>query len=260
MAKNKLIEHHHPIGTKEEILALKSKRMTLARCAACCVGGKGVKDEHGNNIRGCGVAASCRFDDPDFMPPGAEGETFKFKGPKVVGYYRSNDVGGKEDFMSCYTWVRTLQPQYDAQERTGETLALVSIEPPKEIVEKVAKGEMKLEDVPDHYKITEFKAKSVAGPLSNRNGDMRITQQMVTRLVPNFPRPAERFKREVYEQKIAAGRAKAQRARRQQRIERLAPSDGELVLNPEAGGLNEEFAPPPKNPAKPRPVKKSDAK
>lgn len=240
MAKNKLILHHHPIGTPAEIKAIGSKKMTLANCAACCLGGKGVKDEHGGNVRGCAVYKDCRFDDPNFMPDGAEDQVFKGSGPKTIGYYRSTDEGAKEDHMSCYTFVRTLQHLYDAQERTGEVIAVVAVEPPREMVEKVRKGELSLDEVPDYHKITVLKRLSVAGPLANRNNDIRVTEKNVERLVPNFPRPSERFAKEQYEAKIAANRSRQRTQRMKRRVERMTPDTDETILPGIEGGFADD--------------------
>ena len=122
-----------PVGTKAEVEAA---GMDPARTTCCHVHKLG-------EVQGCPMAGDCHFDRPRLGG-------FKFvRGPRNIGYRAitgdrlvTGEPVVKEDWCSCYTWVRTLQSRADfgdeqrRKNKPGELISVIAQEG-EEIVTKI---------------------------------------------------------------------------------------------------------------------------
>lgn len=163
-----LVISNDPIGTPEELQEAGISPLAAGSCS-----------KHTAENIGCSYWSSCAFAQQ------ANGG-FRGQGPRNIGYYLKIQEGNKkEDWMACFQYMHALHPREQAQDRTGEVIAIVAQE-----------GDL----------VTRAFMTPEEPIINNKNGNMRMKNVVETIKVPVFPRLKESQPEIEYERRLIANR------------------------------------------------------
>jgi hypothetical protein len=186
----------HPCGTLEEL----QEQGLDPRKVACCA-------PNSPGVRGCNHYEDCIFHMKRYGG-------FRGKGPRYVGYFLKTHEGAKkEDFMSCYHFIKTLLGRMRAGNAYREQGK------PHEVIRIIAQ-----EGEPVLKRFDEALDKN-----NNKTGDLRRKIYHRSVAVPPFPRPKDN-PLVTYDQELDARELERDRIANPDDFERLgAPAEGFVV-------------------------------